>query len=654
MRWLTVVAVVVVMTGCGAAQLEHAATFDCADVALGQSRTSTLQVVNHGPGVAVLELLSEGDEFSLEETSRTLAEGEVFAARVTFTPADLGPRTGSLLVRRGAASSIVALSGCGTGPRLSVRNVVTLAPIAIIDGQPLPVIEVPLVISNVGTTGSQLHVSLSANDNEVCVGSFDAIGTCTPSRPPPSLRAGERVTVPLSLLPTAEGVRTWRVTVSSDDPVTRAQVVTLSAVVERFVPCSFTGPFQVLLDTAPVPVTLTHHGAGPCLVRTATVDSMPAGAFVLAAPLPQVPVRVAPGAQFTVWVGSSPRAPPTAEGSLHVMSASGADREVHLAFKVVAPRGCLVVSPSLLDFGTARSDCAAASRTAQLSNTCSTPITLESVRVNSGPFVISNFPAVPTIGPGQSLALPVLYTPLAAGLETGTISVVVKDAETQVLALQGLGELATAVVDTFRDDAWPVVDVLVMVDTSPSFASKRAAVRANLASWLSSRFFTCIDARWAFAPADGAPDAGVAFALNDAGSAWTSRLESDFVGRALSAFDALPTSSETEACIGPAATLMQNVPARDGGLFFGPVHDRRARAVANTAGFAAATAGAVPVDGVERAHRRHTFDVYCRGAGRRRSCTLLADFWTMSALRRGSQHCRRSAFRRVACARATT
>jgi hypothetical protein len=108
-----------------------------------------------------------------------------------------------------------------------------------------------------------------------------------------------------------------------------------------------------------------------------------------------------------------------------------------------------------------------------------------------------------------------------------------------------------------------------MVDTSPSFAPRRAAVRANLATWLAQSYLRCLDLRWAFAPADGAPDAGVTFALNDAGSAWTSTLDPDFSTRALSAFDALPAGSETEACVGPAAALMQSVPPRDGGVFGG-------------------------------------------------------------------------------------
>ena len=86
MRWP---GLVLVMMGCGGPQLEHVAAFDFGDVALGQSRTSSLQVINRGPGAAALELLINGDGFALDETARTLAQGESTPLVVHFTPADL-------------------------------------------------------------------------------------------------------------------------------------------------------------------------------------------------------------------------------------------------------------------------------------------------------------------------------------------------------------------------------------------------------------------------------------------------------------------------------------------------------------------------------------------------------------------------------------
>ena len=124
-------------------------------------------------------------------------------------------------------------------------------------------------------------------------------------------------------------------------------------------------------------------------------------------------------------------------------------------------------------------------------------------------------------------------------------------------------------MDTFRQDAPPLIDLLVMVDPSPSFVPKRAGVRANLSSLLNRQTNGCVDLRFGIAPADGAPDAGVRLLLNDAGMAWTSSGDPLFVERALSAFDSLPIGSETEACIGPAAALVQDGGLRPGSAFSG-------------------------------------------------------------------------------------
>lgn len=138
-----------------------------------------------------------------------------------------------------------------------------------------------------------------------------------------------------------------------------------------------------------------------------------------------------------------------------------------------------------------------------------------------------------------------------------------------VVALAGQGDFGGPTTDTFRSDARAIVDWLLMVDTSPSFSARRADVRDNVERLLRRPSVECADLRVAFAPADGAADAGVRFSTNDAGSSWTSSLGDDFVNRALGAFDALPAGSETEACIAPAAQLMSGEPVRDGGHLFG-------------------------------------------------------------------------------------
>lgn len=583
-RWVTVA---LVLTACGAARVEHPGRFDFGDVALFGERTATVQVSNPGPGTATLELLVSGAEFTADEQARSLEEGETALLRLRFSPTELGPREGTLTLRSGGHASTLALTGRGTGPRLSVRSEVFLEPIANVHGRPLPIVEVPLVVSNVGTAGSELHLEVpSPNSAEVCVGSFDGVGVCTPWAPPARIVAGEFVTVPVQVRPLSPGSRSWGVTFVSDDPLTRAQVVTLRALVEDLEPCILTSPGQVLLDTGPTPLTVTNRAAGTCLVRSAQLESTPSSAFRFADPVPAFPVRLAAGGQLTLWPVANFGAPRTATGVVHVMPEGGPVHDVSLAFVQVDPVSCLVASPGALDFGTVKQGCQGPARTIALYDTCSQPLTLEAVRLGAaagqspgGPacpgtapcpefFIVGGVPAGTTLQPGPTpVVVSVKYAPLDLGPDTGALVVELRDGGSQVVALQARGDSGGEQVDTFRNDALPVVDLLVMVDASPSFVSKRAEVRTKLAAWLSGRAFSCLDARVGFAPAEGAADAGVGFVLTDAGAPWASSLDPDFVTRALSAFDALPVGSETEACIGPAAALMQNVAPRDAGVF---------------------------------------------------------------------------------------
>jgi|APLak6261679142_1056127.scaffolds.fasta_scaffold00925_3 hypothetical protein len=472
---------VVAVTGCGGVSLEHGAALDFGPVPFGESRTSSLQVSNRGPATTVT-LALDGADFSLDATELSLAQGETVKVRVHFAPSEIGPRQATLTLRANERESTVSLSGVGAGARLSVDTEVIFDPVPLIDSEQLRAPTLLRRVSNVGTAGSVLHLEVPpSTSGEVCIGSFNVLGGCMPWNPPASLAAGETTMMPISIRPLTAGARSWSFTILSDDPVTRAQAVTVRALVEQLA-------------------------------------------------------------------------------------------------------NCLAVSPSVLDFGTVKEGCNSAIRSIQVFNSCATPVTIDSV-VTAGaglPPGSNDCPGVSpcpefflvsgttgTLQPGASATVSVKYRPLDLGSDTGALAVSVRDVGPTLIALTGRGDVGGEQVDTFRDEPLPVVDVLAMVDTSPSFASKRAGVRANFEAWLGSNSLRCTDLRWAFAPADGAADAGVAFALNDAGSAWTSSLEPDFVARALSAFDALPAGSETEACIGPAAELMQNVAPRDGGSFAG-------------------------------------------------------------------------------------
>jgi hypothetical protein len=186
-------------------------------------------------------------------------------------------------------------------------------------------------------------------------------------------------------------------------------------------------------------------------------------------------------------------------------------------------------------------------------------------------FIASGLPNGTTIlGSSTSPAIITAeYRPINYGPDTGALNVTLADGGVYTLTLQGRGDAPNRNTDTFRQDTRNISDVLVMIDTSPSFLSKRESVRENLMVLLRAMSSPCIDGRLAFAPADGALDAGVRFQPNDAGSSWSHSLEPNFIERALSSFDSLPVGSELESCIGPAADLIDDAGVRDGGYLAG-------------------------------------------------------------------------------------
>ena len=327
--------------------------------------------------------------------------------------------------------------------------------------------------------------------------------------------------------------------------------------------------------TEPGTVQLTHTGPGTCVIRELSLIPTDALTFVAE---PSVPIRVQSGESFAASISLRPGAPLQLTGFVHVVAEGTEPLDVPVRREV--PEGsCLVVSQPVIQFGTLAQTCVSAGRYVQLSNRCASPLTIRAISLfatggepagtpgcpGTTPcqeFFVSAPQASTVLAPGGApVSFSVIYRPAGLGEDNGAVLIDTVEEPSTLVSLSGRAAPPPINVDTYRQDTLAKADVVVMVDSSASFVPKRAAVRDNLQR-LMSQNIACSDARWAFAAADGDPDAGVALLLNDAGERWSSTLDFDFVNRALSAFDALPVGSETEACIGPAADLLLDAGVR--------------------------------------------------------------------------------------------
>lgn len=553
-RWLAVA--VVVMAACAKPGVTHDEALDFQDVKLGESRTVAFAITNPTSVdiqlVVSLSNLEVG--FSSSPDLTVPAKGSA-TLDVTFAPNKRGPSESVLRLSNGRESSTVTLSGRAIGSTLNAPEVVSLGLIRLQRGEPSPTVAVPLRVSNVGT--SQLEVTLRSVDAELCIGDDCSKWATT-------LGVGEALDAPITVTPLEPGEHSWTIHVQSNDFDAERRTIIVRATVQRFGPCELETPTTVAIRGGmPARVDLKNNAPTRCSISELSLTSTPDVMRIDGAPT--TPIDFEPGQTRTLWLKTITPRPQQAFGTLRIVSVGAPAIEIPVTLDSSA-LDCLVISPNALDFGTVKTGCSSATRTFDVYNTCTSPLTVTTPQLSGAGFeLVSTFPSGELAGSSTTpLQFSVRYAPTVYGPSTGAVTMTVDGFE-YFTALQGRGDIGGPSVDTFSQGALPVVDLVVMVDTSPSFAHRRANTRTNLRQVL-TRAGRCADLRAAVAPADGDADAGVSFALNDAGSAWTSNRDVDFFDRVLGAFDSLPTGSETEACVGPAAALMQTTTRRDGGV----------------------------------------------------------------------------------------
>lgn len=407
-----------------------------------------------------------------------------------------------------------------------------------------------LFLRNVGPAGSVLSLAAVSGDGDLCLGTFEG-DSCNPWTPPETVAAGELVRVPVEVRSTRLGPHRWDVAVETNDPVRPRVTAQVSARTDEAEGCAFQLPAEVLL-ASPARVTLAHAGAGNCVLRALAVTSTPAGSLRVESDRAW-PTVLQRGEHVVVTVSRTPGLAFNT-GVLRIVEIG---RVLEVPVRADPRRtSCLVASTSELDLGTASAACSSQARRVDLYNTCSSPVQLEPPRLASTEFRLwSSWSGTIELGPAQMTSVSVVYRPSDLGADEGRLEVRTTEGHSTFVTLRGEGAPPREIVERIPTARYPRADIIYLVDVSPSFVPRRAAVREALRSTWQHYGVSCINYRIGFAPADGAPDAGARLIANDAGAVWSVTSEPDFKDRLLSAFDALPVGSETEACIGPAAEL---------------------------------------------------------------------------------------------------
>lgn len=455
------------LAACSPAPAAHAPSMFLGDVALGESRAVALTLTTRAPQRLTFEVL-EGD-FTVDESSRALGADETATLPVRFTPTDLGARLGRLSIN----GEEVALSGRGTGPRISAPARVYPGPFALVSGQPEKTEHAVILMRNLGTAGSPLRLGPPRGDGaELCIGDF--IGdTCQRWEAPAALDTETLLQVPLAFRVTTPGPRRWELVFPSNDFLHPELTVEVLVYVEALEPCVFTPLAEVVIENGPGLLQLSHMGPGTCLIRELTLS--PANALEFLTP-PRLPARLERGDSLSAWIAIRPPAPMDLQGSVHVVAALTApfDVPVRRATPPVPPGSCLALVPSTVEFGTLARGCSSPARNVQVYNVCAAPLTLSDLSLfatggepagtagcpGATPcpefFVVSSPPMGTVISPGPSpLLFSVQYRPAGSGADNGAVRVTTTEGTSSIVALQGLAAPPPYNVDTFQQDSSP-------------------------------------------------------------------------------------------------------------------------------------------------------------------------------------------------------
>ncbi|MGV3622128.1 MAG: hypothetical protein ACO1OB_14995 [Archangium sp.] len=471
--------------------------------------------------------------------------------KLSFKPTTLGPRTGRLLANttlRSQTSLAVSMRGVGGGPDIDVRPapVLSLGRIAYFPGaSPASYGESSLRIQNVGTVTSDPDGNLKLGDGstsgtywrvlpvngasplEICVGIPDGMGGCD-ERPlnynaATGLAAGQAVTVPVRITPNGFGLREFDVLLfsnDSDEPAVTLRVTANALAVE---PCDvevkpIVVPFGIVTSPqvrdSSFSIRNLRVGAGQtCLItnlRLGAEVGTPVGSPALFS-LPNgdiTELELQPGETRQIQVRASPtgQIPPTPVNVtgrvlFNIAHASAPQREV--ALTATLTNSCLTISPNDLNFGTVAQGCASSTRSFQLYNSCSTPVTINGGTMATpagegpgGPNCPGNVPcpefhvvaglAGNTVVPAGSttpVTFQLRYRPINLGPDSGAYIINVTQGGQPldyVVTLRGIGDTQGLNTDVFRDGTEPKADILLAIDKSGSMGLEQDRLASNL------------------------------------------------------------------------------------------------------------------------------------------------------------------------------
>lgn len=224
---------------------------------------------------------------------------------------------------------------------------------------------------------------------------------------------------------------------------------------------------------------------------------------------------------------------------------------VELIATGIAAMDCLEVDESALHFGSLERGCPVKQRLVRLTNRCVVPHLLQDADVvpRTAPFSISQQVSLPRrLGPGESWSGLVDFLGGELGTHQADLHLQVDGMLGAAISLEGERTENGPRRFTFASPS-PQVDLLVVMDSSPSFSPMRATVERKVVAEVADPGWYAGPLRVAVVGTSGPS------LLWGPGLPWYENNQLDFDGLVANALATLPPGDEFESCLGAAAQI---------------------------------------------------------------------------------------------------
>lgn len=385
------------------------------------SAGQTVTFSNSGSGPVTVSSVTAAGDFAETNSCGTVTAGNNCTISITFTPSTGGLRTGSVSLVDSAGTQVIATSGTGTQPGVSV-SVSSLA----YGSQTVGTTSAAQTVSLTNNGTSPLTVSSSSTSGDFAVSS----SSCATL--PATVNAAGSCQFQVTFIPSTTGTRTGSLILADS---VGTQVVSLSGTGSA--PGVALAPSTLNFGT--VTVGTTSQQTANVTLDIATASSMQVTGMSVTGDYSIVnhcSGTVSPGGSCSVSVTFAPAATGTRTGTVLInYTVATTSGELVLALTGTGTAPGVSLSPSSLTFGSQLVGSSSALQSSTLTNSGTSGLTGITITP------IGDFSETNNCGntaAGASCTINVTFTPTATGARTGYM-VVTDNAGTQTLSLTGTG-----------------------------------------------------------------------------------------------------------------------------------------------------------------------------------------------------------------------